>query len=516
MFPAVANFQATDPTTGDANGSFVGATPSDVELAARQAAAATLDPRLGDDSRRARFLRGAATALRERGKAIVEVAIGETGLPRARLDGELERTAGQLEGFALLLEEGDYVDAYIDPPDPEARPIPRPDIRRMLIPLGPVAVFGASNFPLAFSVAGGDTAAAIAAGCPVVVKGHPAHPGTGELAAAALDAAAARAEMPAGSFHFLPSPGRRVGEELVRRPEIAAVAFTGSAAAGMALVRLAAERPRPIPVFAEMGSVNPLVVSAGAAAARGEEIGGGLLTAIAGSAGQLCTKPGLIFLPSGANGEAIAAAVAAGVAGIEDQVMLTAGIRDALAARIGVLDRLASPLGDRETVPDGPGARIRPCVYATDAMTLSTREELREECFGPVAIFVTYANSGDLCTALAALGGQLTASIHLEPDESELARDLLPTLMSISGRVIFNGYPTGVSVTHAMHHGGPFPATSNPAHTSVGMTAIFRFLRPIAFQDAPPRLLHDVLRDDNPRGIWRRVDGSLTREPFTT
>lgn len=512
----MARFQATDPTTGEASGSFVGATPADVELAARQAAEAMLDPRLGDDPRRARFLRDAASGLRERGREIVEVAIGETGLPQARLDGELERTAAQLEAFALLLEQGDYVDAYVDRPDPDARPIPRPDVRRMLVPLGPVAVFGASNFPLAFSVAGGDTASAIAAGCPVVVKGHPAHPGTGELVAAVLEAAAARAEMPAGSFHLLPSPGPEVGEELVRRPEIAAVAFTGSSAAGMALVRLAAERTRPIPVFAEMGSVNPLVVSPGAAAVRGEEIGAGLLAAITGSAGQLCTKPGLIFLPSGADGEAIAAAVASGLVEMEDQVMLTAGIRDALAARIDVLDRLASPLGDPEAVPGGPGARIRPRVYSTDAGTLTAREELREESFGPVAIFVTYSDRGDLRPALTALGGQLTATIHLEADESELGRDLLPTLTSISGRVIFNGYPTGVSVTHAMHHGGPFPATSNPAHTSVGMTAISRFLRPVAFQDAPPGLLHDVLRDDNPRRIWRRVDGSLTREPATT
>ena len=477
--------------------------------AAQAALAAGLDPALTDPARRARLLCAAAAGLREEAAAIVVVAGAETGLAAPRLEGELERTARQLEAFAALAASGEYVEARLDPADPEAKPIPRPDLRRMLVPLGPVAVFGASNFPLAFSVAGGDTASALAAGCPVVVKGHPSHPRTGELVATLLGAAVEQAGLPAGTFALLRSAGPEAGEALVDRPEIAAVAFTGSFAAGTALLRRAAARPVPIPVYAEMSSLNPLVVSASAAAARGAEIAAGLIAAISGSAGQLCTKPGLIFVPAGEAGAALRDTVAAELAAQQPQPMLSAGIEAACRERALAVGRLAEPLVAGSGADPGPEHRFGPRLYATDTATLAAEPALREECFGPVAIFVEYANADDLLAAIAAVGGQLTGTIHHEDDEVEAIRPLAEALGRICGRLIFNGYPTGVAVTAAMQHGGPYPATSNAAHTSVGGAAIARFLRPVAWQDAPAALLPPELRDENPRRIARRIDGAL-------
>jgi NADP-dependent aldehyde dehydrogenase len=501
-------FHATDPATGEALPTHTDARPEELADAAREAALAATDDRFLDDRRRADFLERVAAGLRDSGAEIVALAGRETGLPAARLEGELERTARQLEAFAALVRVGDYVDAYIDPADPDAKPIPRPDVRRMLVPLGPVAVFGASNFPLAFSVAGGDTASALAAGCPVLCKGHPAHPGTGALVGGVLDRAAAESDLPAGVFHLLASGDSTVGKELVERQEVAAVAFTGSFPAGTALFRQAAARPVPIPVFAEMSSVNPLVVTSGALAVRGPELSAGLAGAIGGSAGQLCTKPGLIFLPAGTAGAELGQDVAEALAAQGEQVLLTAGIRDALLARVAILDEVAAVVTPVDDPPVGPaGFRVRPRLYRTDVASLVARPELREESFGPLALLVEYGSFDDVAEALEALGGQLTCTVHFEPAEEDDLHRLLATMQAIAGRVIFNGYPTGVSVTAAMHHGGPFPATTNPAHTSVGMTAIARFLRPIAWQDSPQDLLPPALRDGNPLGIARSVDG---------
>lgn len=508
-----AEFVAIDPRTGEPVGSYVEASPAEVVSAAQAAQRASTDQRFLDDAARSAFLDAAAARLRVEACEIVRCASRETGLSDGRLEGELERTARQLEAFARLLAAGDYVEACIDLPDPDAQPIPRPDIRRMLVPIGPVAVFGAGNFPLAFSTAGGDTASALAAGCPVIVKGHPAHPGTAELVAEALHHAQRRTGMPEGAFSQLASAGPAVGELLVERPEIGAVAFTGSFAAGRALMRRAAARPQPIPVYAEMSSVNPFVVTTKALHARGEAIATGLASSISGSAGQLCTKPGLIFVPAGAEGAELQTQVARRLAQMQPQPLLGERVRDALNDRVRQLRKLAEEIESGASPPsddDGKGFRACACVFRTTTTQLGLQPQLREECFGPVALFVEYEDLERLLAALTALDGQLTASLHAEPEETETSLAIVGALERIAGRLVFNDYPTGVSVTCAMHHGGPWPATSDQRHTSVGMAAIARFLRPVAWQNAPQELLPPQLRDENPRGITRHVDGVLS------
>src|SRR5687768_15325762 len=325
-----ATFNSVDPRTGTPVAGYDEASPADVDAAVAAAERAFHDPALRDRDARAAVLRGAAARLRGAGDAIVAVAEAETGLPEFRLRSELERTAGQLEAFAAVLDAGDYVEAILDSPDPDATPIPRPDVRRMLVPIGPVAVFGASNFPLAFSTAGGDTASALAAGCPVVVKGHPSHPGTGELVAREVRAAVAEAGLPEGTFAHLLAAGIEVGEALVDAPAIAAVGFTGSTAGGRAIHDRAARRAVPIPVYAEMGSINPIVVTEAALAARGDAVVEGLVASVANFGGQLCTKPGVVFVPAGATGDAFAADVAERLDGTEPTVMLNERLRDAL------------------------------------------------------------------------------------------------------------------------------------------------------------------------------------------
>jgi NADP-dependent aldehyde dehydrogenase len=503
-------FHAVDPRTGAQGAAFEEATPADVHDAVTVADAAFRSGALRDPVARATLLRGAARRLRAAGDEIVAVAGAETGLPEARLRSELERTAGQLEAFAAVVEAGDHVEAIIDTPDPEAKPIPRPDVRRMLVPIGPVAVFGASNFPLAFSTAGGDTASALAAGCPVVVKGHPSHPGTTAVVAREVSAAVAEAGLPEGTFAVLQSSGVEVGEALVDEAAIAAVGFTGSFAGGKALYDRAAAREHPIPVYAEMGSVNPIVVTEAALQARAAAIAEGLAASVSSFGGQLCTKPGVVFVPAGEAGDAFAADLGARLAGVEPQVLLNERLRDALAARVADLGALAEPVGEPATAAE-PGFRFRPGAYRARATDLDAHPDLLEERFGPVVLLVAYASRDELLEALALLEGQLTGSVHAQEEDAELVATLVEVLAERAGRVVFDGFPTGVAVTHGMHHGGPFPATTAPAHTSVGMTAIGRFLRPIAFQNAPTHVLPAELRDENPLGIWRRVDGELTR-----
>ncbi len=506
-----ATFNSVDPRTGEAVAGYDEAGAADVAAAVDAAERAFHDPALRDRDARAAFLRGAAARLRAAGDDVVEIAGRESGLPEGRLRGELERTAGQLEAFADVLDAGDYVEAIIDTADPDATPVPRPDVRRMLVPIGPVAVFGASNFPLAFSTAGGDTASALAAGCPVVVKGHPSHPGTGELVAHELRAAAAEAGLPDGTFAHLLASGVEVGEALVDAPAIAAVGFTGSTAGGRAIADRAAARPHPIPVYAEMGSINPIVVTDAALAARADAIADGLVASVSNFGGQLCTKPGVVFVPGGAAGDAFAQAVAARLDEVEPTVLLNERLRDALDAAV---TRLAEaddvrPLG---TAPpfNGDGYRHQPAAY--EAPAAAAGGPLLEEHFGPVVLLLRYADREELLTALGRVEGQLTGSVHAQPDDdAELLGLLTDLLAARAGRLVYDGFPTGVAVTHGMHHGGPYPATSAPGHTSVGMTAIRRFLRPVAWQNAPESVLPPELRDENPLGIWRRVDGELTR-----
>jgi acyl-CoA reductase-like NAD-dependent aldehyde dehydrogenase len=499
-------FKPLDPATGVEGPEFPDSTPEQVTAAVEAAAAAATDPRLRDDARRVVLLRSAAAGLRARADELVTLCEQETGLPAVpRLRGELERTCLQLEAFAAVVEEGSYVGAIIDPADPDAKPIPRPDLRRMLHPVGPVVVFGASNFPLAFSTAGGDTASALAAGCPVVVKGHPAHPGTGELVAEVVRAAVAEAGLPDGTFAHLLAAGIRVGEALVDAPEIRAVGFTGSGTAGRALMDRAAARPQPIPVHAEMGSLNPLVITPAALAARGEAIVTGLVGSVVTFGGQLCTKPGLVFVPAGEAGDAFAAAVTRAFDERGPEVLLGPGVLERFTTGLAELDGVEELTAPRAQ-PDEPGVRHTPVVLTTDLDGLTGG--VLEEHFGPAVVLVRYPALDALVAALAPLGGQLTLTLHAEPGDDVGA--LLAAAQELAGRVLFNAFPTGVAVTGAMTHGGPWPASSSLG-TSVGATAIERFLRPVTLQSAPGELLPPALQDGNPLGIWRRVDGELTR-----
>jgi NADP-dependent aldehyde dehydrogenase len=498
-------FNSFDPRTGEPGPTYEEASPEDVRAAVEAAAAVHRSGALRDRAKRAALLRGAAARLRAAGDEIIPVCEAETGLPEVpRLRSELERTCGQLEAFAAIVEAGDDAEVIIDHPDPDAKPIPRPDVRRMRVPLGPVAVFGASNFPLAFSTAGGDTASALAAGCPVIVKGHPSHPGTGELVARELSAAVADSGLPEGTFAHLPAAGVEVGEVLVDAPEIAAVGFTGSFNGGKAIFDRAARRPVPVPVYAEMGSINPIVVTEAALRERGEKIAEGLTASVSSFGGQLCTKPGVVFVPAGEAGDAFAADLAARLDASDPQVLLNERLRDALRDAVGRLEGHARPLGAAEA-PDGPGFRHQPAAYEAAASQLGP--ELLEEHFGPVVLLLRHGSREELLAALEQIDGQLTGSVHAQPGED--VADVVAALGERAGRVVFNGFPTGVAVTFGMHHGGPFPATTSPLHTSVGMTATDRFTRPIAFQDAPPEALPPELREENPLGIRRRVDGGF-------
>jgi 2,5-dioxopentanoate dehydrogenase len=523
---AATTFEAHDPSSGESLGRYSDA--GDEAIASACSRAADARQSLRDAALRVRLLRIAATRLREAGDALHVICHKETGLPRARLEGELERTCVQLELFASVVEEGSYVEAIIDTADLGAPVAPRPDLRRMLVPIGPVAVFGASNFPYAFSVAGGDTASALAAGCPVVVKAHPSHPGTSELVAAGLRAAAEELSLPHGVFSMLHGSSSRVGQRLVESEELEAVAFTGSLGGGRALFDAAAARPRPIPVFAEMGSVNPIVVTPAALREREDEIADGLTMSVTNGTGQFCTKPGVVLVPDGDEGSAFVSDVARRLESVASAPMLNARIRDALRASLSDLERdpdvtrvtVGAP-GERSDAQAGvPGERSdtqagyhqEPVAYEVDAPTAARRAELLEERFGPAVLFVRYTDLDAVAGVLAAVGGQLTGTVHAQPEELPDLAGIVTALERTAGRVIFDGFPTGVAATHAMQHGGPYPATTAPEHTSVGTTAIRRFLRPVVWQNAPASVLPEALHDANPLRIWRVVNGQRTRD----
>ena len=429
--------------------------------------------------------------------------MSETHLPEARLTGELGRTTFQLRLFADVLREGSFLEARIDHADPEWGMGPRPDLRRVQRPLGPVAVWSASNFPFAFSVAGGDTASALAAGCPVIVKAHPGHPRLSERTADVLTAALRDAGAPDGVLGLL--TGEETGRRLVADSRVRAGAFTGSLPAGRALFDLAAARPEPIPFYGELGSVNPVFVTPGAARERADDVAKGFLGSVTLGAGQFCTKPGLVFVPADAG---LIERIAHDAGALPGAPMLNDRIRSGFAAALANLadQPEITPLAGTTDVGSEPTLALFTTTYDRHA---PARERLEVECFGPAALIVTYDDPAQLVDAAAALDGQLTATVQGTDQEAELVQPLLERLADRAGRVVWNGWPTGVSVTHAMQHGGPYPATTTPSTTSVGTAAVSRFLRPVSYQSVPDELLPPALQEVNPWGIPRLVDGVL-------
>ncbi|MER7518830.1 aldehyde dehydrogenase family protein [Streptomyces sp. NPDC126499] len=489
---------SVDPRTGKPREQVaVEATAEDVDRAVRAAHAAR--GALADRTARAALLRTAAELLDEAQARVVETADAETALGPARLTGELARTTAQLRYFADIVDEGAFLDVRISLPDPDTTP-PTPDLRRMKIPLGVVAVYAASNFPLAFSVPGGDTASALAAGCPVVIKAHPYHPATSELCAALLRRAAVKAGLPEDVVVLV--HGFDAGVELIRHPLVAAAGFTGSVNGGRALFDAAAARPVPIPFHGELGSLNPVVVTEAAAEERAEELAAGLAGSMTLGQGQFCTKPGFVLAPAGAAGERFTAALTAALKDAEPGVMLAPRMRGHF---LTATYEDAQEDGIEAPVQPGPGGphTVVPGYLLTDAATLlqGGRQVLLRETFGPVTLVARYASREEISAVLALVPGNLTATLHTADEDPEAA-SLLAELAPLAGRLLVNGWPTGVAVADAQHHGGPYPATTTP-FTSVGGTAIERWLRPITYQSTPQHLLPPELRDDNPLGIPR-------------
>ena|SRR5579875_195010 len=495
-----ATVTAVDPATGAPGASYPETTGEELDALLAAAASTARDERWRSDGRRAAMLSSLADSLRERVDEIVVVCGAETGLSETRLRGEVERTWRQVLLFADLIRSGAHHETIVEHADPDYKPVPRPDLRRMTVPLGPVAVFAASNFPLAFSVAGGDTASALAAGCPVVCKAHPGHPGTSAVIGSLIDGAVADHGLPAGAFGLVQTASVDLATRLVCDDRVEAVGFTGSIAGGRAIFDAAARRTRPIPVYAEMGSVNPVVVTAAAARERGPEIAELIAGAVSRDAGQLCTKPGLVFVPPGAEGDALADELGRRISQSSTALMLGPRLLHGAQSAVSALEA-AGPervrlLGRGASAPEGALA-LPAVVFATTAAELRADPSLREERFGPITLVVRYEDLGDLLATLDELEGQLTGTIQIaERDEDrDAVRAIADTLLARIGRLVINGVPTGVVVSAAQFHGGPYPATTAPATTSVGSLAIRRFLRPVLYQNAPDWLLPEPLRD---------------------
>ncbi|GAB3570112.1 aldehyde dehydrogenase (NADP(+)) [Spelaeicoccus albus] len=483
------------------------------EAAVADAAAAAADAfdtfRQTTPGRRADFLDRAADNIDAVGDELVPRTVAETALPEAVVRGELARTTNQLRLFATMLRDGGDFAARIDPAKPDRTPAPRVDIRQRQIAIGPVAVFGASNFPLAFSTAGGDTASALAAGCPVIVKAHSAHPGSTELVARAVSDAVSDAGLPAGVFSALFGSGPTVGQALVADPRIQAVGFTGSRSGGTALMKTAAERPCPIPVHAEMSSINPVFVLPAALAADPDALAAEFVASLTTRAGQLCTNPGLLFVPATPDGDVFADAAANAVRGATGQTMLTPGIQRAYASGKAELEGLSGVDLLAEGTEGDAANSPAPALFGTTSETFRATPRLQEEVFGAASLIVRYADIDDAVALAKSLQGQLTATIRFADDDHDAAAALMPVLERTVGRILFNGWPTGVEVGHAMVHGGPFPATSDSRTTSVGTLAIRRFQRPVSYQNVPEALLPDAVKPGNPWKLPRTVDGRI-------
>ncbi|MGE3465790.1 MAG: aldehyde dehydrogenase (NADP(+)) [Pyrinomonadaceae bacterium] len=501
-------FRAFDPTTGEAvEPPFHSATPDEVERAATLADNARIPYGNVPVRMRAKFLRKIADNIEALGDTLIERASLETALPNERFRGERARTCGQLRAFADLLDEGSWVDARIDHAIPDREPIPKPDVRSMLRPVGPVAVFCASNFPLAYSVAGGDTASALAAGCPVIVNAHIAHPGTAELVGAAIANAARECEMPEGVFSLLFSSGYEIGQALVKHSAIKAVGFTGSRRGGRALMDIAAARSEPIPVYAEMSSVNPTFILPSAIRERGESIASGLYASVTGGVGQFCTKPGLVFLPEEGTADFISN-FGSQISDTAPAPLLTGGIRKTYEnASEKRKKKVTDFTGNHEK--DLSGFEVNPISFETSAGEFLKTPDLQDEIFGPTTLLIRANDHDELLQIARSLEGQLTASVHGTDDDLREYADLIAILETKVGRLIFNGFSTGVEVCPSMVHGGPYPATSDGRSTAVGTRAITRFSRLVCFQNFPEEALPDELKENNPLDISRIIDGDL-------
>lgn len=482
------------PASGKTNDFSVG-TPAHVDTACAAAEDAFWTYGYSSREERANFLETIADEIEDRADAITEIGSRESGLPTARLQGERGRTTGQLRLFASHIRSGDYLDRRIDAALPDRQPMARPEIRLMQRPIGPVAVFGASNFPLAFSTAGGDTAAALAAGCPVVVKGHSAHPGTGEIIADAIHAAITTCHIHPGVFSLIQGGKRDMGQALVQHPLIKAVGFTGSLGGGRALFDLCAQRPEPIPFFGELGSVNPMFILPQAANSRAAEIGAGWAGSLTMGAGQFCTNPGIAVVENGPNGDAFVAAALEALKQTDAQTMLTDGIAQAYQDGKNRFSQSQPVRALLDT--DSQDRNAQPNLFETDAASYLQDHTLGEEVFGPLGLVVRVQSADDMQTLAKGFQGQLTATIHMDDGDTDAARALLPILERKAGRVLVNGFSTGVEVSEAMVHGGPYPASTNFGATSVGTMAIRRFLRPVSYQNVPISIMPDDLAQAN-------------------
>jgi NADP-dependent aldehyde dehydrogenase len=508
---AATTFRAVNATSGELGGpAFSESTSTDVADACALAADASRIFSELEPSRRAHFLEAVARAITTLGDALIERAVLESALPRQRLEAERARTTSQLAFMARFVQQGAWMDATIDHAMPERQPLPRPDLRRRNVALGPVAVFGASNFPLAFSVAGGDTASAFAAGCPVVVKGHPAHPGTGELVARAVRAAVQDNDLPPGVFSYLPGSTHALSRALVADPRIKAVGFTGSRAGGLALLQVAAAREEPIPVFAEMSSINPVILFPAAAQARGEELATAYVASLTLGAGQFCTNPGLLIALEGTGLDAFVAAAATALRRIPAQQMLTRGIHVNFQQGVSTLASHAAVETRARGLPSQHPAQAQAALFATDVAAIKADAALTREVFGASSLVVCARDTQEIVDLIGSLEGQLTATLLFDVADEPLVARLIPLIEAKVGRIVANGWPTGVEVCHAMVHGGPFPATSDGRSSSVGALAVQRFLRPICYQNFPERLLPEALREANPHRLPRRADGVTT------
>lgn len=505
-------FRATSPLDRSAlEPEFSRAGLMEVSAAMALAASAFESYRETTGTQRAVFLERIAEEIMVLGDELILRGSLETGLPQARLTGERARTIGQLKLFAQVAREGSWVDARIDHAVPDRKPAPKPDLRRMLVPVGPVVVFGSSNFPLAFSVAGGDTASALATGNPVIVKAHSGHPGTSEMVATAVARAVSACGLHPGVFSMLHGAGRVIGLALVRHPAARAVGFTGSREAGRALFDAAASRPEPIPVFAEMSSLNPVFVLPGSLRERAAQLAEGLRNSMTLGVGQFCTKPGLVFGVQSAGFDDFQKALAKSIAAVAPATMLHDGICAAYHSGLEKVSALAGVeiLSRSATMAEPGKTHGEAVVLRTDLANFRRHPKLSEEVFGPCAVLVAVPSLEDLEAVARGLEGQLTATLHGTPEDFERARNLVRLLEQRAGRLVVNGFPTGVEVCHAMNHGGPYPATTDARFTSVGTAALFRFVRPVCYQDFPAALLPDALKEENPLRLRRLVDGEI-------